>query len=406
MSRTASFTRTSIRSTVAGSLFFLGLFTATATNALAQTNEQRDQAKQISAEGGKLMQQGKLAQAVDAFRKAYSIFPNPRYQYNIGVALKNLGKDAESLTAFDVFLADAKDVPPEFLADAKRQRDGLADHVARLEVACAEPGATVFINGKTIATTPLLNGFYLDLGKHTVRVEKVGFVSFEQTVSFKESSNTRIEVVLQAVAKQVPVEAPDSSSSITTASLPITDPAPAPSAAHDAPGPLELSVSVGLNSWIAGAPDGAGATVAFGAAAAYRVWKQDAVSFSLGADGFVSFMTENDKRITFTSLLATPTLRYFVLPNQLSVFARVGLGLVIVSGLEANSALLSPGSTSVTGSLSSFEARPTVGAEYLLTQNVGLFLSAGMAYSPKPDPQFQESSFVRLAVASGLSLQF
>jgi hypothetical protein len=404
MPRTAAFTHPSLRNTLAATALVFSF--ATATNAFAQTNEQRDQAKQISTEGGKLMQQGKLPQAVDAFRKAYSIFPNPRYQYNIGVALKNLGKDAESLTAFDVFLAEAKDVPPEFLADAKRQRDSLADHVARIEVVCAEPGATVLINGKTIATTPLLNGFYLDLGKHTVRVEKAGFVSFEQTITLKVASNTRIEVVLPAVAKQAPVVAPTVTSTITTAAVPAPKPEPETASAPDAPGPLELAVSAGINSWLAGAPDGAGATVAFGGAAAYRVWQQDAVSFSLGADGFVSFMTENDKRITFTSLLASPTLRYFVLPNQLSLFARVGLGLVIVSGLEANSSLLSPGSTGVTGSLSSFEARPTVGGEYSFTQNVGLFLNAGMAYSPKPDPQFQESSFMRLAIASGLSLHF
>lgn len=36
--------------------------------AMAQSNAQRDEAKQISAQGGKLLQQGKLEDAADAFR--------------------------------------------------------------------------------------------------------------------------------------------------------------------------------------------------------------------------------------------------------------------------------------------------------------------------------------------------
>lgn len=120
----------------------------------------------------------------------------------------------------------------------------------------------------------------------------------------------------------------------------------------------------------------------------------------------MTFMSESDSRITFTSLLATPTLKYFVVPNDVALFARLGLGLMIVSGLQAQSALLTPGAVDVTGALSAFEARPAVGAQYNISKATALFVSLGLAYSPRPDTQFAESSFVRFTAATGAAVNF
>ncbi|MDX2023079.1 MAG: PEGA domain-containing protein [Deltaproteobacteria bacterium] len=376
-----------------------------ASNALvvhAQTNEQREQAKQLATDGGKLLSQGKLEQAVEAFRKAYSVFPNARYQYNIGVALKNLGKDAEALVAFDLFLKDAQNVPPEFLADARKQRDDLAAHVAKIEVNCSEYDAAVLIDGKPVATTPLVNGVYVDAGQHTLRIEKDGFTAFERRLQLKEGTEERLEVTLQARSSAVvqPVAAsakPSEAASVTAVAAPVES---------SDPGAIELAVSAGLNLWLAGAPDGAGPAAGFALSGGYRLWSRDDLQFSLGGEAQVTFMSENDNRITFTSLLATPTLKYYVVPNQVALFGRVGLGMMIVSGLQAQSALLTPGAVEVTGALSAFEARPAVGAQYNLSNSTALFASLGLAYSPSPDAQFAESSFVRFTATTGAAVNF
>lgn len=382
------------------------LFAASLSNqsavAHAQTNEQREQAKQLATEGGQFLSQGKLEQAVQAFRKAYSVFPNARYQYNIGVALKNLGKDAEALVAFDLFLKDAQNVPPEFLADAQKQRDALASHVARVSVNCSEYDATVLIDGKPVATTPLVNGVYVDAGQHTLRIEKEGFVAYEQVLRLKEGTQENVDAKLQPFAaasapRETRTQQPTEAATITAAAAPVE---------AQQRGAVEVAVSAGVNLWLTGAPEGAGPAAGFALLGGYRLWAQNKLEFSLGGEAQMTFMSESDSRITFTSLLATPTLKYFVVPNDVALFARLGLGLMIVSGLQAQSALLTPGAVDVTGALSAFEARPAVGAQYNISKATALFVSLGLAYSPRPDTQFAESSFVRFTAATGAAVNF
>ncbi len=384
------------------------------TPAWAQSAQDRDSARQLSADGAKLMQQGKLEQAVEAFEKAYQRHQDPRYQYNMGVALKALGKDAAALAAFERFINDAQQVPPEFLADAKRQKDALVQRVGLLEVVCTQADATVLIDGVVSGTTPLAGTFKLDPGSYVVRVEKPGFEGYQESTKLSSGKTSRVEVALHLIPtpqaeppatvqeqtpspSQAPVAGqPDLVANATRSNedLPI-----------EGPGALQVAVSVGMNLWMAGVPSGADPSAAFGLAADYRLWQQDQLQFSLGAEASLTFLTENDNRISLTSVLLNPTLRYFVQP-KLSLFGRVGVGLLLVSGLEAPSVLISPAATEVTDALSALELRPSVGAEYRLNSSVALFVAFAVAYSPRPDPQFRDGAITRLATTTGAAFSF
>lgn len=378
--------------------------------AWAQSVEDRDSARQLSAEGAKLMQQGKLQEAVAAFEKAYQRHQDPRYQYNIGVALKALGKDAAALAAFDRFINDAQQVPPEFLADAKRQKDALVQKVGSLEIVCTQADATVLIDGVVSGTTPLAGSFKLDPGSYVVRVEKPGFEGYQESVKLSSGKTSRVEVALHLIPTaqtQPPAtpqpETPPPAASETNLVANASD-AGEISAADDSPA-LQLAVSVGMNLWMAGVPSGADPSAAFGLAGDYRLWQHNQLQLSLGAEASLTFLTENDNRISLTSILVNPTARYVVHP-KVSLLGRLGLGLLVVGGLEAPSVLLSPAATEVTGALSALELRPSVGAEYRLNASLALFLSVAVAYSPRPDPQFRDGAITRFATTTGAAFSF
>lgn len=356
------------------------------------------------------MQEGALEDAVNAFRKAYERHQDPRYQYNIGVALKAMGRDAAALEAFERFLKDAQQVPPEFLADARRQRDGLVQKVGQLQVVSTQDGATVLLDGRPSGQTPIAGVFHLDPGSYVVRVEKPGFEGYQESVRITSGKTARVEVALQLVpATDMPeaVPVPASGEPLAAAEVEATAAMPVEENEREVyeAGPSRLSALVGLNLWLGGVPAGAEPSASFGLAAEHRLWQRQAMAFELSGQAAMAFLTENDRRITFTSLVAAPTLRWFLQP-RLSLFVRGGIGLLVLSGLEAPSDLLKPTATEATGALSALELRPMVGVAYALAPNVSWFLSAGFIYSPRPDPEFREGAFTRLDTSTGASFHF
>lgn len=385
----------------------------------AQSPEDREAARKHSAEGAKLMQQGKLEQAVDAFQHAYERHQDPRYQYNIGVALKALGKDAAALAAFERFLADAQQVPPEFLADARKQKDALAQKVGTLEVVSTQDNARVTIDGRESGVTPLSGGFKLDPGSYLLRLEKPGFESYQENVRIGIGKITRVEVALQPIprAPEAVVEAAPEPVAPTPRLEPASEVAQVQSAASRstdsdetlafAAGSVALGVGAGVTTFLSGVPSGTGASATVSFIGDVRMWQQaqGPWQFSLGGEAALAFLSEGDRQMTLTSLLLNPTVHALVSP-RFSLFARLGLGLLVLGGLETPSRLVSDEATGVTGALSAWEVRPSVGGSYALDRRLSLFLGLGLAFSPRPDPAFREASLTRFTSSAGMQFHF
>jgi hypothetical protein len=374
--------------------------------ARAQSADGKQSARQLSTEGAKAMAEGRHADAVNAFRKAYEQHQDPRYQFNVGVALKALGRHAEALEAFDLFVSEARDVPPEFHAEAERQKSELTGKVGELHVTCTEDGAELLVNSAPRAFTPLTGPLRLDPGRHVVRLERKGFVARQTAVTIVAGKSVHLQIALEAegtltvpppvVATTVPTVVPEP---IVTARA--ADPEPA----NEDLG-LDLALALGMQLWLGGVPgEGADPSVGFGLGAGYKVWQGDALALSLGADVGMAFMTENEKRITFTSLLAGPTLRWQA-TGPLSFTGRLGVGAVLISGIEPGSALVAAEATEITGTLGALEVRPAMGVEYRLAQPFAIFAELAASVSPRPDPLFRESTIVRASMATGARVLF
>ena len=104
--------------------------------------------------------------------------------------------------------------------------------------------------------------------------------------------------------------------------------------------------------------------------------------FRLGALLGYTFLKETESKDTFTSFLIDPTIVVRVTP-RLVLMGDIGLGVLSISGLTPNSALLASSSVDVKGPQALSLGRIGVAADYDLTRNVSLFLWPAYASSTK-----------------------
>jgi hypothetical protein len=104
---------------------------------------------------------------------AYELSPRPLFLYNLAVASMALGDSAGAYDYFERYLRQGdRSAGPERLAMVERQLQDLAEHVATLHVSADVTGAQVLLDGKPVATTPLLRPLRLNVGVHSLTVRR------------------------------------------------------------------------------------------------------------------------------------------------------------------------------------------------------------------------------------------
>src|SRR5205814_1129304 len=80
------------------------------------------------------MKRGDYQAALARFEEAYALVPSPKIHYDFGLAYVGLGRPADALAAFERFLAEAPDAPPD-------KREKAASLISTLRAQVAEtPG--------------------------------------------------------------------------------------------------------------------------------------------------------------------------------------------------------------------------------------------------------------------------
>ena len=139
------------------------------------THQAKARAQALLSEGTTAYGRGDYATALDKFTAAYKIFPSPKLWFNIGQANRDLGRPVEAVAAFDRFLRDAGDAPPETLAEARRSAAELKTKLGQIKVTCATDGAEITVDGKQVGSTPLGEMVWTTPGRHQVAVQHAGF---------------------------------------------------------------------------------------------------------------------------------------------------------------------------------------------------------------------------------------
>src|SRR6185369_13877750 len=176
---------------------------AAAGPARAESEADKAKARAHMAQGAKLLDRKDFAAALTEFEQAYGLVPSAKIQFNIGVAKRGLGRKAEALEAFELFLEMSPFAPPASRAEAEKARDELRQKVGFLKVNVDEAGAAVTVDGRAAGTSPLHKLVPVELGVHDVAAQ-LGAMSRRQKVSAPVGGQTTV-VWFQLTEEKKPV---------------------------------------------------------------------------------------------------------------------------------------------------------------------------------------------------------
>ena len=192
--------------------------------ALHQDAEER--ALSVKARGDAAMESGDFAGALNAYRAAYEISPNPALLYNMGSAEERLGMHAEASHHLELF---ARSAPPELKTRVPHLDELLSTvraHVAYLTVRTNVASAKISVRGKPFGATPMKAAVATAGGKVSLEIAADGYVPYRRDVVLEEGRSTIVDVTLvpssSAASGGVFAQAPIKQDPADAASEPIT----------------------------------------------------------------------------------------------------------------------------------------------------------------------------------------
>lgn len=148
-------------------------------SAAAPKGDEKAQARALLVEGGGLLQSGEYAEALARFEKAFALVPSPKIQYNLGLAYMGLGRPADALQAFELFVASPTDASAANVALAKKYIAQLPKKVGVVELEGETAGAETSIDGRSYAAATRI---FVNPGPHQITVDKPGQSPFLQKI--------------------------------------------------------------------------------------------------------------------------------------------------------------------------------------------------------------------------------
>jgi hypothetical protein len=218
--------------------------------ALAHAGETRaddgkQEAKEHFAEGKKLFDEGRYAEAAREFNAAYNLAPHPLVLFNIAACHEKSGDIPAAVVAFRRYVAEAEDTAE--IAEIKAKLSELEQKVGEVRVGCAISPCQVRVDGTDRGAAPL--SAVLSPGRHDLVATFGGRIVDQTSVAVEAGKKTSVTLALEVDPEALTEEQPGDE-----------EPAdePEPKAPEDDEG-----VTLGAPFWIA-----AGVTVAAGGATA------------------------------------------------------------------------------------------------------------------------------------------
>lgn len=137
------------------------------------------------------------------YQRVYDATENPRILYNIAICDKDLAHFRSAAAVLRRAL-DLKDkLSPADIADAQRALAAIEPFITKVEVVANEPGATLYVDGALLGTTPFTAPVAVDAGSHTVKLSKSGFTdAVREKVTFTTARVNRLELEISPIEKR------------------------------------------------------------------------------------------------------------------------------------------------------------------------------------------------------------
>jgi hypothetical protein len=178
-------------------LVMLGL--ALAPMAWAQTAKDggRAEARRLLRAGNAAYERGNFAAALDKFEQAQNTYPSARIQFNIGQALRELGRPVEATVAFETFLDKADRITTKERKEATAAIEALDPQVARITVVTTLPEVAVTVGGIDRGKTPLSRPVVVAPGTHEITLGRPGYRPVRESVTVAGGESRRVNIELK-----------------------------------------------------------------------------------------------------------------------------------------------------------------------------------------------------------------
>lgn len=161
----------------------------------------KTEAKEHFVKGVDLMQLEQWDAALVEFNASVALFPTRNARKNAATCLRQLGRFAEALDEYELFLKDyGSQLSPQDLEFVNKSIADLKNVTGFIVVESSVAGAQVVIDSKPRGLTPL-PPIRIGQGTHTIRVVKEGYVPFETTSPVLGKQTVKIEAKLEVLAR-------------------------------------------------------------------------------------------------------------------------------------------------------------------------------------------------------------
>jgi len=356
------------------------------TSLRAGAQPAREQAARLGARAQEACVSGQHEEALRLYEEAFRLRPQPRRDYYVGIEHQHLDRPVEAVEALERYLEVAGG-EPEFVADAVSRRNELRSRVGEIELLASERDAALFVDGQP-RSAGSSGRIKVRAGLRRVVLRKPGFHPFEATAQVPAGGRTVVSAQLRPDTVEVRGEEPP-----PPRQEPPLEPAPRRA--------TEMTLLAGAGLWRD--IDESPGTVAFLAGASHHLVGEQ---LELRAAVRATLETVTKDRNLALGLVAAPVLRYVGAGDGLAVSLEVGIGTMVLWGLEPGSPLLEKGVEQVTGPISRVALRPALTLDFPLSPSLAVVGSLAAAWSPRPSKYFKDPSLTRFDVGVGLSFRF
>lgn len=160
------------------------------------------ESKLLNRQGVEMLKAGDNDRALDYFTRSRAVLPTSKNTTNAAITLDRLGRYDEALELYEqVLLRYAGDLDDE-------DRDALAPAMAALRelvgnvTVSSNVGGEVFIDNRSRGKLPFVVPIRVLEGHHTVRVERVGYASYESSFDVAKTATANVEAKLDRVPNE------------------------------------------------------------------------------------------------------------------------------------------------------------------------------------------------------------
>ena len=396
---------------------------ALASADLPSAAEATKEARDLFAVGSRAYDLGKWDEAIEAWQKGYELKPDPIFLYNIAQAHRLAEHYDKAIFFYRSYLRNSP---------AAKNRAEVEGRIAQIEQLMHQKRQMESPPNGPLPPKPGSTGTASAPKPTTSPSPPPPVVATKPTPTPTPSPSPSPPPPVVATAPK-PAPTPPPSPTPTPPSPP---PSPPPVANHErppgsgdhdsflqetAPAPstsatvvsegapvrarrADLTVSGGVNLWLGGVPGGAQPSTGLAVSGGYAVLTRPNLELRIGALLGYTYLADIGSTDHYLSLMADPKLSFGLWAHKLYAFVEVGVGALVVTGVEKGSALLKPNAPSP-GTMAAFGLRPAVGLEYRIHPMFALFLAPALTYAPLTQSSLTDGTLLQLDVSLGATLR-